>query len=260
MTTDALRGSDHERDPSLPVVIGVPDSNIFLCPTCARPLAVGVSRCPACRTHLVAGVQLRKVTGFVGIGLAAGIVLFGGAIGLLAVLARPLDVTVVPSAPPVVEVAPSAVPLPSAAPAPVEPAVPPAALAALQQSTLINQRLLTDADRLARVVARKNASAADIAPILRGLASTASFGNRLPPAIATWADGAAVSQGLGAFYAAIGRVAGDGLAASISNDRAYVLAGRQMLNVLAALTDLDAASRGLAAGAGAELPPLGPAG
>ncbi len=260
MTSDALRGlDDHEREPNRQIAIGAPDENIFLCPRCARPLAVGVSRCPGCRTRLVAGVQLLKVIGFVGIGVAAGIVLFGGLVFAIAFAAAPVDTTVPSPAPQAsAAVVPSAVPVPSAAPVPVEPLAPPAALAALQQSALVNQRLLADADRLNRVVARKNASAGDIAPILRSLASTASFGNGLPPSIATWADGAAVSQGLATFYAAIGRVASDGLAASISNDRAYVLAGRQMLNVLSGLVDLDAASRGLAAGVGVELPPLVP--
>ena len=54
---------------------------------------------------------------------------------------------------------------------------------------------------------------------------------------------------LGAFYASIGRIADEGLSASLTNERAYVDAGRQMLALMDGLTDLDAASRVVAASA-----------
>ena len=68
MTIDALhcpleRGRDSSPESG---AIGLPDTNIFLCPRCSRPLAVGVSRCAGCGTRLVAGVPLLKVSGFVG--------------------------------------------------------------------------------------------------------------------------------------------------------------------------------------------------
>ena len=132
-------------------------------------------------------------------------------------------------------------------------------LSALRQSTTLNLRLLADADRLAAALRADRPSGAEIAPLLRGLASTASFGDRLAPAVAEWADAGAVAQGLSAFYAAVGRVAQEGLAASVLNSRAYVDAGKRMLRVLDQITDLDAASRALAATADIELPPLVPA-
>jgi len=259
MTIDALRGPiDRSREPSNEsVAIGGADANIFPCPSCARPLARGVSRCAGCGTRLVAGVPLIKVGGFVGLGLAAGMAVGGGLMSVVAATAQPVDVPIVQ---PPVAVAPSAAPLTSAAPVPVaEPAVPPSAVSALRQSAVVNQRLLADAERLARALAVADPSAADIAPVLRGLASTAAFGDRLAPAVAAWDDGLAVSQGLAALYASIGRVADEGLAASLTNGRAYVAAGREMLAVLDDVTDLDAASRGLAASAEVELPPLIPA-
>jgi hypothetical protein len=261
MTIDALRGPvDRPRDASPePVAIGASDQHIFLCPRCTRPLADGVSRCSGCGTRLVAGVPLLRVSGFVGLGLVAGIVIGGGLVAVIGALSRPADLTVVQ---PPVAVVPSAGPLVSSAPAPIPPAVPaapPSALSALRQSTVVNQRLLADGDLLARALAGGDPSAAEIAPLLRGLATNASFGDRLVPAVAAWDEGVAVSQGLAAFYASIARVADEGLAASLTNERAYADAGRKMLLILDGLTDLDAASRGLAASVDTELPPLVPA-
>jgi hypothetical protein len=209
MTIDALRGPvDRPRDPSSePVAVGASDQNIFLCPTCTRPLAVGASRCIRCGTRLVAGVPLLRVGGFVGLGLVAGFVIGGG----------------------------------------------------LMAATVVNQRLLADGDLLARALAGGDPSAAEIAPLLRGLATNAAFGDRLVPAVASWDAGVAVSQGLAAFYESIARVADEGLAASLTNERAYADAGRKMLVILDGLTDLDAASRGLAASVDTELPALVPA-
>ncbi|MGP1675128.1 MAG: hypothetical protein ACTS8Z_07940, partial [Candidatus Limnocylindrales bacterium] len=147
---------------------------------------------------------------------------------------------------------------PSVRPAPVDPAIPSAALSALRQSAIVNQRLLTDAQRLSAVLAIKWPTGKDIAPILRSLAATAGFGDQLAPDIASWADGAAVSQDYVTFYAAIGGAADDGLAASLSNNRAYVDAGRRMMKIISGMTDLDVASRALAAAADLELAPLKP--
>jgi hypothetical protein len=264
MTIDALRGpADRPRDPSRePVASGASDQHIFLCPNCTRPLAVGVSRCAGCGTRLVAGVPLLRVGGFVGLGLVVGMMVGGGSVAAIGAVTRPSaiptvqqPVAVAPSAAPVV----SAVPAPAAPPAPAVPDVPPSALSALRQSTVVNQRLLADGDLLARALAGGDPSAAEIAPLLRGLATNAAFGDRLVPAVASWDDASAVSQGLAAFYASIARIADDGLAASLTNERAYIDAGRKMLLILDGLTDLDAASRGLAATADTELPPLVPA-
>ncbi len=262
MTIDALHGPLERGRDSSPEsgAIGLPDTNIFLCPRCSRPLAVGVSRCAGCGTRLVAGVPLLKVSGFVALGLVAGLTVGGGIVAVAmsgvqqVAIAQP-PVAAIPSA---VPVAPAA-PVVTAAPPPVAPLVPPAALSALRQSAVVNQRLLADADLLATALGATKPSSAEIAPLLRGLASTASFGDRLAPAVAKWDDGDAVSVALGAFYASIGRIADEGLSASLTNERAYVDAGRQMLALMDGLTDLDAASRGLAASADLELPPLVPA-
>lgn len=258
MTIDALH-SPVERSleaAGASVAVGAHDANIFPCPNCTRPLAVGVSRCAGCGTRLVAGVPLLKVSGFVGLGLVAGLLVGGGAVGAVTLIGRPVAAPI--AVPPAV-VTPSTIPA-SVAPAPsvvpVVPDVPPAALSALRQSTAVNQRLLADADLLSRAMAASSPSVVEIAPLLRNLASTATFGDRIATAVGAWEDGTAVSRDLAAFYASIDRIADEGLSASINNERAYRDAGRRMLSILAGLTELDAASRALAATVDVELPPL----
>lgn len=263
MTIDALHGTvDRPRDPAADgVAIGAPDANIFLCPRCARPLAVGVRRCAGCGTRLIAGVPLLKVSGFVGLGLVAGLAVGGGIVGALTLGGA----TAVPVAPPVAAV-PSAAAVPSTVPgasvvaqpsaAPVDPGVPVAALTALRRSTSVNQRLVADADLLAKALAARDPSPADIAPLLRSLASTASFGDGIASTVGTWDDAADLSTTLASFYTSIDRIAQDALAASITNDRAYQDAGTRMLAVLDRLARLDADTRALAASAGVDLPPL----
>ena len=234
--------------------IGEIDANIFACPACSRPLGAGTKRCPGCSTRLLAGVKLTRAAAFMAVGLTVGVILGGGSMSLMSTVARPADVVVPVVAPPVVT--PTQLPIPSA-PAPVvDPGIPSQALSALRQSTLLNQRVLTDADRLAAALEAAKPSGSEIAPILRTLATTASFGARLAPSVAEWDEGGVVSQDLATFYAEISGAAEEGLSSSLSNTRAYVAAAKQMLKVLAGLDAIDAASRALAASADLELPPL----
>lgn len=261
MTVEVARGRAR-RGKNVPVeqaAVGEVDANIFNCPRCARPLAVGNSRCAGCGLRMVSGVPLTRVLGFAVPGLILGLLVGGGLVFAATTQTRPVNVplaqaptTVVPTAAPVASLAPSA-----AAPV-VDPAIPAVAVSALRQSTTLNQRLLADAGRLEVALASDRPSGAEIAPLLRAITSTASFGDNLAPNIAQWADGAAVSAGLATFYAAVGRVADEGLTASVQNDRAYVNAGKKMLVVLGQVAELDAASRILAASVDIELPPLVP--
>lgn len=259
MTVDALRGKSARSDrregqESLP--IGETDANIFDCPACARPLAVGTSRCPGCGTRLLAGVRATKAAGFAAAGLVVGLLVGGGVIGAVFTLARPVPSAVVEPAP---VAAPSAAPAEpvASAPAPaLDPTIPSSAISALRQSTLLNQRLVADGSRLVVALGTAEPASVDIARALRALAATAAFGDRIAPDVADWSDGTTVSAGLTDFYATIGATAREGLAASLNNTPAYLAAGNAMLEVMAGLPDLDAAARGLAAGADIELPPL----
>ena len=242
--------------PSLP--IGEIDANIVPCPACSRPLDSGTRRCPGCATRLIAGVKATRAAAFIFVGGLAGAMLGGGLVAVASFLGtRPIEVVVV--AAPVV-VTPTAAPLASVpAPAPVaNPGIPSSALSALRQSSLLNQRVLDDAARLTAALSATKPSSSEIAPILRSMASTATFGQRLAPTVGGWDQAEVVSADLVAFYASIARTADDGLSSSLSSRGTYVAAGERMLKIVAGLDALDAASRALAANADLELPPLTP--
>jgi hypothetical protein len=257
MTIDAFpRKSRRSRPPreSAPLAIGVADAQIFDCPACRRPLAVGVSRCPSCRTRLFGGIRATKAAGFVATGLMVGLIIGTGGTAAVLTLARPVPA-------PIVIPMPVMVPLPSVAPvltaAPVVDPAPPTisggARSALHQSTLIDARLVADADRLGAALTSK-ASTADLARILRSMAADAAVGERLAAELAGWSDGAIVAAGLTEAYAAVGATAASGTHASLSNTRAYQEASRDMLAVVDGITTLDADVRALAATVGVELP------
>jgi hypothetical protein len=155
-------------------------------------------------------------------------------------------------------VIPSAAPVDEApAPAPIaDPAIPAAAVSALSQSALVDQRLAADGAALAASLSARSPSTAEIARSLRALASNAAFGDRIAPDIGTWSVGSPLSSGLVELYADVGRTAREGLSASLNNRAAYVAAGRAMLAVLADLPELDAAARVLAGSIDLELVPL----
>jgi hypothetical protein len=257
MTVDALRGKSAGRGEPDALPIGEADANIFDCPSCGRPLATGTRRCPGCSTRLVAGIRATKAAGFLAAGIAIGAFIGAGVTGGVVLLAGPTTASV-EGAP---AVAPSAAPASSApvasAPGPITaPSVPATAVSALRQSTMINQRLATDATRLSVALAMDEPSASEIARVLRALAANAAFGDRIAPDVADWTDAAAVSAGLVEFYATIGGTARDGLSYSLTSPAAYVAAGREMLAVMAGLPTLDAAARSVAEPAGIDLPPL----
>jgi hypothetical protein len=242
MTTDQL-------------AIGETDSNIFNCPRCSRPQAVGTMRCAGCGLRTVSGVPLGRVAKFVAAGVVAGLLISGGVITAVTVLSHPAD------RPAVAAIGAGTPPAPGATVRPtVDPSVPRPALAALRQSTLVNQRLLSDGRRLKAALAASRPAGGDIAPIIRSMVATASIGQRVTPTIDDWASAGPMSASLESFYNAVSAAGEDGLAASIRNGGAYASAGKRMLKLLERIPALDSASRTLAASAGAELPPLDPAG
>jgi hypothetical protein len=261
MTIDTVRGKfgrtprvsrrSRTKEPeSEPIAIGETDKDIFNCPTCSRPLAVGSAHCPACGTRLIIGVQAKKAAAFIGIGLVLGTMLGGAAMVVTSSLARAVD-----GALPQDTVLPSGAPaFTSAPPIAIDPTVPAEALSALRQSALLNQRLADGSARLADAVRAKPLDTADIARALRAMAADAAFGERIVLDISKWGDASAVSSGLAEFYNAVGGKAREGLKASLTNEKAYTSAGREMLALVGTLGELDAASRDLAGGAGLDLP------
>ena len=238
------------------IAIGEVDANIFACPACSRPLGTGSTRCPTCGTRLVAGVKASRALVFVGVGGFTGVILSAALMTMTSALGtRPVEAVVAPP-PPVV--APSQLPVASARPPAADPAIPSGAVSALRQSTLLNRRVLSDADRLVAALAAAKPSSREIAPILRTMATTATFGSSLAPTVGEWDRADAIATALVAFYADIGATAEEGLSASLSSTRAYVAAGERMLEIVAGLEALDAASRAVAGAAEVELPPLAP--
>jgi len=238
MTTDQLAIGEH-------------DSEIFDCPRCGRPQAVGNSRCVGCGLRMVAGIPLPKVTGFVVVGLIVGLLVGGGGVAAMTVLSHPAD------RPAAVSTGDAAPPAPGATVRPtVDPTVPTAALAALRQSALVNDRLLSDGRRLKAALDGSRPSGSDLAPILRSIVATASIGQRVAPIIDQWAAAGSVSTRLDSFYTSVSSAGEDGLSASIRNSSAYVSASKRVLSLLEKVAGLDASSRALAATAGVELVPL----
>ena len=89
MTFEATRPEDQELTSAslpLPMAIGVADANIFSCPRCGRPQAVGNGRCAGCGLRMVGGIPMLKVAGFVAAGLMIGLLVAGGAIAVVTVL------------------------------------------------------------------------------------------------------------------------------------------------------------------------------
>ena len=79
-TADAASGaSGGATGASQGIAIGETDSHVFNCPSCARPLSEGTSKCPACNTRLIMGVALRRAGMILALGVVIG-VLLGGAV------------------------------------------------------------------------------------------------------------------------------------------------------------------------------------
>lgn len=235
------------------LVIGETDRNIFNCPVCSRPLAVGATRCPGCRTRLILSTPARRVAIFTLAGVLLGLVLsWSVAAGLDATQA--LLQAAGPGASPIVQ-ASSGI-LPSAVPTgPLVPAIPPIARSALGQTAVLNNRLDEGAVALRAALKDRDLDSAAVADTLRSLAADASFGEGLAPRLGTWDQATDVAVELGSLYSTVRGTAVDGLNASLSNDPAYRTAAQRMLVVLSGVEPLDLRVRTLAAIVGVTMPP-----
>ena len=254
MTTSLLRRKPGEtKTPEAQgPAIGEADARVFDCPKCARPLAEGTSRCPACGARMVMGVALRRAGAIMAFGVVVG-VLVGGAATTAAIalsLEQPAAVIVQPST------APS---LPSAAPAvlvPVTVLAPPSAISALSGTAVVNGRIAVDATTLGTALADRDVSTIALARAIRSLAADAALGVDLVGRLHTWEAAEPVTQRLEDFYRTMAQTAHLALRASVTDASAYRTSGTQMMTVLAALGDVDAASRSLATSVDLELPPV----
>jgi hypothetical protein len=253
--------------------IGDEDQLIFACPACARPLATGAHRCPGCGTRLVMGVAAKRVSVFVGIGLAVGLAV-GGGVASLALTADRLTheeaarsaaaaeaaalaarTTPAPTASLAPIGVPGASPTPSTAPVSVIPGL---SRSALTQAIAVDARLAAASRDLAAALAARKFDAFAVSEVLRSLSSDAVNGLSLTPHIADWPDWTKTGSELSSFYSLVQATAGEGLSASIRNEPAYRAAGNSMLKVLAGLAAIDAGARNAATVAGVLPSPASP--
>ncbi len=245
------------------LAIGEIDQTVFACPACARPLALGARHCPGCGTRLIMGVQARRASLFVGLGLVGGIVVSG----LLGATASALDgarrdadaaaaaaleaSNALPSIPPTA--APSASPSPSIATGTTS-TVPALSRSALGQAAALHDRLATSSSSLATALDQESFDTFAVSQMLRATSADAVVGLQLTPHIGAWTGGSALSADLRSFYLAIQATAAEGLSASIRNETAYRAAAENMTDLLAGLGAVDAQLRDVAGRAGVTLP------
>ncbi len=217
--------------------------DVFSCPTCSRPLAVGTSRCRGCGTVLLVGVPARRASLFITIGAVVGLI------------AGATFATVVSG---MTRVAPAAGPgsAAAAADASAEPApaiAPNAAANALRLTIAVDDRLLSSQVRLKSMLSGSFDTVA-VASILRAISADAAWGADVVGRLADWPAAADLQPRLRDEYRKIVATAKDGLNATITSASAYRSAAKRMLAHTATITGLRAESASLAAAYGISLP------
>ena len=244
------------------LAIGEIDQTVFACPACARPLALGAHQCPGCGTHLILGVQAKRASIFVTAGLVGGVVLAG----IVGATASAIDRSFQEANAAVAAAAATASPEPSTSPsdtptsspvATVDPgtdsSVPALSRSALAQAAAVDERLTASAQALATALAAPKFDTYGVSQLLRATSAEAVLGLELSSHIGAWSGGKALSAELTIFYTTVQQTAAGGLSASIRNERAYRLAGHEMLELLHGVAALDGHVHDVAAEAGVSL-------
>ncbi|HEY3523540.1 MAG TPA: hypothetical protein VGK63_07525 [Candidatus Limnocylindrales bacterium] len=247
--------------PAEPLPIGLPDVNVTSCPVCARPIALGTSKCPGCGTRLLLGVPARRAGAFLGVGLVLGLlvgsVVTAGAVGIGNAIAN------APAASPTAGLPgtggqPVPTPTPVASSPRASSAVPPQAGAALGQAIVLNERLASRAAELRAELDAKPTDTFAIATSLRALAADAVIGAGAVRTIETWPAAESVAARLGDYYGLVSSTATTTLASSLSDPAAYRDGAARMLRVLGDLGTISRDAASVAAAAGV-VPPSTPA-
>jgi hypothetical protein len=183
----------------------------------------------------------------VGAVVVGAVVLVGGALIVGAAISRAPDGPAAPSA--------SARPA-SAPPSTVAPAatLPPGVAAGLLEVAAVNDRLSRAGADLDAALSVRRPSASVIGPLLRAIASDVRSGRAAVDRVTAWPGAGTYPAETTAFYETVALVAADGLGAALGDDAAYAAAGRRMVEALALLPDVAAATRASAARAGVTLP------
>jgi hypothetical protein len=257
MAINVLRGRFRTATPEAEpdsLAIGEIDREIFGCPVCNRPLAVGTSRCPGCRTRLVMGVPMRRVSVFVALGTTGAIALvLTGATLLSVVQAFAVRGGGTEAAP---TPAPTSPTRPGHGGGATANRVPSVVRSALDQAAAINLRLVAATPQLKAALARSNLDGPAVAAILRDLAADATRGADVLGRFGSWSEADDVTVELEALYRDVRATARTGLAAAMTNDRAYRSAAQRMVSVLQRVGPVNQGIRSLATTTGIELPSL----
>lgn len=163
-------------------------------------------------------------------------------VGLLAVVVVASQVIAAPVAEP--SRGPSPEPTASSSPTPSASvsgasALGPLIVSSLQTMLIINQRLATASDDLAKAVAVRTPVAEDIAAILRRINSDMAAGTEAANRLLAEPMTAALGNALVAFYAKVAAQNALTLGTSIRVVSAYVSGGQKVIRILAGLGDLD---------------------
>lgn len=254
--------------PKESLAIGEINQTVFDCPKCARPIAIGVRRCPGCGTHLVLGIPLAKVSLFTGAGLAVGIAFglvlgFGLNLGRAASGAPGPAVAALPSQPTIPAGGGGTVPTlapPTTAPssAAATPDIPPISRSALSQALGVNGRLAAGAVSLRGLLAAADFDASAVAETLRSLSADSVFGQQLAGRLAAWPGTVELGRDLNAVYERVNQSATDWLVSSVRDKAAYREAAKDMVAILNGLTAVDAEARALADRVGLVIAPPAP--
>lgn len=217
--------------------------DIFSCPTCARPLAVGTSRCRGCGTVFLAGVPARRASLFLAIGAVVGLVVGATFATVASGVTRGGPST-----------AAGVVGGPDATASPqVMVAAPNAAANALRLTIAVDDRLSASEVRLRSLLSGSFDTLA-VAGMLRSMAADAAWGVDVVGRLADWPAAADLQPRLRDLYRKIVATASDGLSKTITSPTAYRTAAKRMLAHAAAISALRAESVALAAAYGISLP------
>jgi hypothetical protein len=248
--------------PPTSIAIGEIGQTIFECPSCSRPLALASGRCPGCGTHLVRGVTLRKASGFVAMGLAAGLLAGAGgglAFGLSRAPAAAPPVATTPGGPATgghtgVSVPTASAPAATAAAATAPTGIPPLTESAMTQVIATNGRLAADRSALRAALAAPGFDPSAVAQILRSISAETIVGQQVADHLTGWSGSSAVGAQVETFYGSVHDAAANGLVASVRNQAAYRSAASAMIRLLDGLPAINAAVRDVATSAGLDLP------
>jgi hypothetical protein len=248
------------------MAIGEIGQTVFGCPSCARPLAVGVRRCPGCLTRMVMGVQVGRAGTFVMVGLILGVAFGGGLGAFLSAVRLPAhdaQIAEVAAAAALAQVAAvQAAASPVAHASPTIPStgggtsatIPAISASALSQALVLDARLSDSTRQFTDAMAAPTLDVLTVSQLLRNASADSVIGLQLAQNLSAWSGGSSVGGRLATFYTAVQATAAEGLGASIRNQEAYRRSAEAMVELLGGIGSIDGQARSLATRAGISLP------